>query len=96
MQSNLEQQILRLRESIGNHNRLYFVESNPEISDSEYDLLMTQLRRLESQHPEFHDSNSPSQRVGAEPIKAFRQVDHRLPMLSLANAFNDEEFASWV
>ncbi|MEE2884694.1 MAG: NAD-dependent DNA ligase LigA [Chloroflexota bacterium] len=96
MQSNLEQQILRLRESIGNHNRLYFVESNPEISDSEYDLLMTQLRRLESQHPEFHDSNSPSQRVGAEPIKAFRQVDHRLPMLSLANAFNDEEFASWA
>lgn len=96
MESNLQQQILRLRESIVHHNRLYFVESNPEISDSEYDLLMAELRRLESQHPEFHDPNSPTQRVGAEPIKHFLQVAHRLPMLSLANAFNNEEFVSWA
>ena len=96
MESNLQQQILRLRESIVHHNRLYFVESNPEISDSEYDLLMAELRRLESQHPEFHDPNSPTQRVGAEPIKHFLQLAHRLPMLSLANAFNNEEFVSWA
>ncbi|MCZ6560828.1 MAG: NAD-dependent DNA ligase LigA, partial [Gammaproteobacteria bacterium] len=81
----------KLREQIRHHNHLYYVLDDPEISDARYDRLLLELDKLESDHPDLITSDSPTQRVGAEPIKAFAQVRHRLPMLSLANAFDENE-----
>jgi DNA ligase (NAD+) len=71
------------------------VLDDPEISDGEYDLLMRQLRTLETQHPEFVISDSPTQRVGAAPLEAFRTVVHEIPMLSLGNVFDHDGLQAW-
>jgi DNA ligase (NAD+) len=81
----------RLREEIEYHNHRYYVLDQPEISDAEYDRLMKELERLEEQYPELHSPNSPTQRVGAPPLEAFEIVRHTIPMLSLANAFDESE-----
>ena len=78
-----------LRKSLARHNRLYYVEDAPEITDAEYDRLFTELQRLEVEHPELAAPDSPSQRVGAPPLAEFAEVRHRTPMLSLGNAFED-------
>ena len=83
--------IARLREQIDHHNHLYYVLDAPEIPDSEYDRLMRELQALEQQHPQLVTPDSPTQRVGALPLQAFEEVEHRIPMLSLDNAFSDEE-----
>lgn len=85
----------QLREEINRHNRLYYVHDRPEISDADYDLLMRELRALEEQYPELVTPDSPTHRVGAPPAEGFTEVQHPVPMLSLSNAFNDEELRAW-
>jgi len=80
-----------LREEIRKHNYYYYVLDSPIISDAEYDKLMRELQELEERFPELRDPTSPTQQVGAPPLSEFRQVRHTLPMLSLANAFNEDE-----
>lgn len=85
---NEQQRIVQLREELHRHNRLYYVENAPEISDREFDAMMCELQELEVKHPEMYDPNSPSQRVGSDISVEFSQVRHRYPMLSLANTYN--------
>jgi DNA ligase (NAD+) len=79
-----------LRLEIERHNHLYYVQDAPEITDAEYDRLFAELTRLEAEHPELAGTDSPTQRVGAAPLPEFPEVRHRQPMLSLANAFDEE------
>lgn len=80
-----------LRSEINFHNRQYYVYDDPRIPDAEYDRLMRELQELESAFPELITADSPSQRVGGEPLEGFEEVVHRVPMLSLDNAFSEEE-----
>jgi len=84
-----------LRKEINHHNYLYHVQDAPEISDSEYDALMHELRDLEARFPEFISPDSPSQRVGAVPVEALGIIVHQNPLLSLADVGNDEELDAW-
>src|SRR5947199_7084698 len=84
-----------LRREIDRHNRLYYVEAKPEISDREFDRLLEELRALQSQHPELITPDSPTQRVGGEPIGGFRTVVHREPMLSIDNTYNPDQLREW-
>lgn len=86
-----QERIEELRKRINHHNYLYYVLDAPAISDAEYDRLMRELQSLETAHPEWVTSDSPTQRVGAKPSQAFAQIRHDVPMLSLENAFNDDE-----
>lgn len=88
-------EIRQLREEINRHNHLYHVLDAPEISDADYDRLMRRLLELEEQHPELVAPDSPSQRVGAPPLAAFGTVTHRVSMLSLSNAFSDDELRTF-
>lgn len=81
----------RLRREIGRHDRLYFVDHAPEISDPQYDALVRELKELEQQHPELVTPDSPTQRVGERPLEGFRQVRHRVPMLSIDNTYSPAE-----
>jgi DNA ligase (NAD+) len=81
----------KLRDAIHHHDYLYYSLDAPEVPDAEYDRLMRELTVLEAEHPELRSADSPTQRVGGAPLPAFGQVKHRLPMLSLDNAFTDEE-----
>ncbi len=85
----------KLRRAIERHNRLYYVDAAPEISDAEYDRLFQELVKLEAEHPALQTPDSPTQRVGAAPSTAFAEVTHRVPMLSLANGFDDEDVAAF-
>ncbi|MDX2464940.1 MAG: NAD-dependent DNA ligase LigA [Porticoccus sp.] len=80
-----------LRQQLNHHNHLYYVLDDPSVPDVEYDRLMRKLQQLESEYPSLKTADSPTQRVGGEPLKAFNSVVHEVPMLSLDNAFNDEE-----
>lgn len=93
--SDVKLQIKKLRDEISHHNYLYYVEDNPEIPDAEYDRLLRQLQQLESENPGLITPDSPTQRVGAEPIKSFGQVEHKIAMLSLDNAFSDDEVSDF-
>lgn len=88
-------QVNDLREKINHHNYRYYVLDDPEIPDSEFDKLFRQLQVLEEKHPELITPESPTQRVGAPPVKAFGEVRHKVPMLSLSNAFEEDELASF-
>ncbi len=85
----------KLRETIRAHNRYYYINDHPTIPDSEYDRLFRELQQLETEHPELRTADSPTQRVGAEPLKSFNEIKHVIPMLSLANAFTDEELIAF-
>jgi len=87
----LRKKVEKLREEIEYHNYRYYVLDQPEISDAQYDRLMRELERLEGQHPELRTPNSPTRRVGAPPLEEFEIVKHTVPMLSLANAFDETE-----
>ncbi len=89
------QSIDKLRTEINRHNYRYYVLDSPEVSDAEYDALMQELRELEETYPQLRTADSPTQRVGAAPVAAFGVVEHREPLLSLANAFTYEELAAW-
>ena len=80
-----------LRKLVERHNELYYVRDAPEISDAEYDALFQELQRLEEAYPELRTPDSPTQRVGGAPLPEFSEVRHRTPMLSIANAFDEEE-----
>lgn len=80
-----------LRDLIRHHNYRYHVLDDPEVPDAEYDRLMQQLQELEQEYPDFVTADSPTQRVGAEPMQGFQSVQHRVPMLSLENAFSADE-----
>ena len=87
--------ITELRDRLDYHNHRYYVLDAPEISDAQYDELMRELRSIEAEHPELVTPDSPTQRVGAEPLEGFTQAEHPVPLLSLGNAFDDEEFMAW-
>src|SRR5688572_23002854 len=89
------QKAAELRKQIDHHNYLYYVEASPEISDQEFDRLLRQLEELEKAHPELVTPDSPTQRVGGQPIDSFRTVTHRVPMLSIDNTFNAAELREW-
>src|SRR5438309_1505023 len=89
--SKIQQRVDELRRLLEHHNRLYYVEAKPEISDREYDKLLDELKQLEAEHPELATPDSPTQRVGGQPIEGFRTVQHREPMLSIDNTYNAEE-----
>ena len=89
------QEIDQLRAEVERHNRLYYVDAAPEISDHEFDQLLRRLQELEAAHPEHFDANSPTQRVGGAPIDRFKTVVHDPPMLSIENAYNVEELREW-
>jgi DNA ligase (NAD+) len=84
-----------LREQVRYHNRRYHIEDAPEISDAEYDALYAELENLEAEHPELVTPDSPTQRVGGEPLEGFDEVRHAIPMLSLANARKTEDLREW-
>ncbi|NBX79435.1 MAG: NAD-dependent DNA ligase LigA [Flavobacteriales bacterium] len=90
-----QQEIARLTEQINHHNHLYYVESNPEISDYDFDVLLKQLQDLEVAFPQFASPNSPTKRVGGDITKKFESVTHRFPMLSLSNTYSEEEIMDW-
>ena len=94
--TNIQTQIDNLRKTLRQYEYEYHVLDNPTVPDSEYDRLFHQLKTLELEHPEFLTSDSPTQRVGAKPLSGFSQIRHEIPMLSLDNAFSDEEFNAFV
>ncbi len=85
-----------LREQINHHNYRYYVLDDPEVPDAEYDRLFRELQALEEKYPALVSSDSPTQRVGAQPLAAFDEVQHVVPMLSLGNAFNDEDVLAFA
>ena len=84
-----------LRAQLEHHNRRYYELDDPEIGDDEYDALLNELREIEERNPELRTPDSPTQRVGARPLERFEQVEHAEPMLSLANARNEDELRAW-
>ena len=90
-----KERILQLRRQLHEHNYRYYVLNRPTIGDMEFDMMMHELQELEARHPELADPNSPTQRVGSDLNKEFRQVEHRYPMLSLANTYNEHDVADW-
>lgn len=91
MEESLPQHVLDLHRQLNQYSYEYYVEDNPSVPDSEYDRLMNELIALEKAHPEWITPDSPTQRVGGEPLKAFRKVTHDVPMLSLGDVFSEEE-----
>jgi DNA ligase (NAD+) len=91
----LQERTEDLRRQINYHNYRYYVLDSPEVADAEYDRLMQELRAIEAEHPELQSPESPTQRVGAGPAEQFAVVQHRVPMLSLANAFSADALRAW-
>jgi len=89
------ERILKIRKELSNHNYRYYVLSDPIISDSEYDILLRELEELETAHPELITFDSPTQRIGAAPLKEFGTIQHTVPMQSLSNAMNYEELLAF-
>ncbi|QDT43024.1 DNA ligase [Gimesia alba] len=87
---SVQKEIEELRKQLEHHNRLYYLQAKPEISDREFDRLMKRLEKLESEHPEYDSPDSPTRKVGGAPIEGFQTVPHRLPMLSIDNIFEQE------
>src|SRR3982751_70431 len=87
--------VAELRGEIEKHNRLYYEEAAPVISDREYDHLYAELGDLETKFPDLVTADSPTQRVGGKPLEAFGQIQHRTPMLSLDNTYSEEEVAEF-
>ena len=92
----LQAKLETLRNTLRRYEYEYHVLDNPSVPDSEYDRLFHQLKALELEHPDLLTADSPTQRVGAKPLAGFRQIRHEMPMLSLDNAFSDEEFYAFV
>ncbi len=91
----LEHELQELRDQLRHHEYLYYVEDSPELTDAQYDALMNKLKKLEAEHPELVTPDSPSQRVGGKPKEGFAKVAHSRQMLSLDNAYNEEELRAW-
>ena len=95
MTAAAQARIAALRAAIRGHDRKYYVEAAPEISDREYDRLIDELRSLEAKHPELVTPDSPSQRVGDEPVPDLQSVRHRVPMMSIDNTYGADDLAAW-
>jgi DNA ligase (NAD+) len=95
MAASARKRVEQLREQIQFHEHRYYVLDDPEISDAKYDLLVNELKQLEKEHPELITPDSPTQRVGGRPREGFVKVEHSSPMLSLDNAYNEEELRDW-
>lgn len=92
MSSNsVKERIDLLRKELHRHNYLYYVKASPEINDFQFDILMQELEELEKRNPEYKDDNSPTCRVGSDISSGFEQIEHKIPMLSLGNTYNEEE-----
>jgi DNA ligase (NAD+) len=89
MSANVREEIESLCRDLERHNRLYYVEARPEISDLEYDQLMKRLEALETEHPELASPDSPTQKVGGTPIDGFSTIEHRVPMISIDNVYDE-------
>ena len=92
---NVDRRAAELHREINHHNYRYYVLDDPDVTDAEHDRLMTELRRLEQEYPHLVTPASPTQRVGAAPADGFSQVRHSRPMLSLSNAFDDDDLQAW-
>lgn len=92
---NIQDTINTLRKELNDHNYRYYVLDDPIISDAEYDHLLRELQALEKEHPEYIAADSPTQRVGAQPLEAFGTIEHRIPMMSLANAMSTDEILAF-
>src|SRR5436305_9262365 len=92
---NVVKEIAELRSELGRHNRLYYLDAAPEISDRDYDRLMARLVELEAKHPELITPESPSRRVGGAPLAEFATVAHSVPMLSIDNTYSYDEVREW-
>ncbi len=90
-----KQRVEQLRREIGEHDHAYYVLAQPQISDLQYDRLMDELRRLEQEHPELLTADSPTQRIGDQPVEHLRQVEHSVPMLSIDNTYSREELKAY-
>ncbi|MCC6700471.1 MAG: NAD-dependent DNA ligase LigA [Fluviicola sp.] len=95
MSQAVQERIAFLTEELNKHNHLYYVESNPIISDFDFDMLLKELQDLEAKHPEYASELSPTKRVGGDITKKFQSVVHRYPMLSLSNSYSEEEIVEW-
>jgi DNA ligase (NAD+) len=93
--TQVTERIEQLRAQLNHHNYRYYVLDDPEISDTEYDTLMRELKQMEAEYPSLLTPDSPTQRVGATPVEAFGVVEHPLPLLSLGNVFDREELEGW-
>src|SRR6185437_6614217 len=91
----IQQKIDSLRDVIRHHEYLYYVLDAPELPDADFDHLMQELKKLEAAHPELITPDSPTQRVGGKPREGFVKVEHSRPMLSLDNAYNEQELRDW-
>ncbi|GAB3038418.1 NAD-dependent DNA ligase LigA [Bowmanella dokdonensis] len=95
MQTAITERLAQLRTQLNDYNYQYYVLDDPSVPDAEYDRLMQELKALESQHPDLISPDSPTQKVGGEPVSAFGEVEHEVPMLSLDNAFDQDEFRAF-
>jgi DNA ligase (NAD+) len=93
---SVEERAAELKSRLEYHNHRYYVLDDPEVGDDVYDGLLDELRKLEAEHPELVTPDSPTQRVGAEPVSKLTKVSHPQPMFSLANARTEEELRAWV
>src|SRR5262245_45122768 len=96
MAKSVEQRVAELRDEIREHDRRYYVDAAPTISDREYDRLLAELRELETANPKLITSDSPTQRVGGEPIEGFRTVGHSRPMFSIDNTYDAADLRNWA
>src|SRR5713101_6004564 len=90
-----EERLRELRDTIRRHEERYYIHNDPEISDEEFDRLLHELEQLEADHPDLITIDSPTQRVAGRPVEGFETVDHLMPMLSLDNAYNEEELRAF-
>ena len=90
-----KERIEELRRLLHEYNIRYYIYNDPIITDLEFDSLMNELQKLEQRHPELYDANSPTQRVGSDLNGNFEQVEHKYPMLSLSNTYNEQDVAAW-
>ena len=94
--ASVKAEIEHLRKEIEYHNRLYYIENSPEIDDYTFDQLLKKLEKLEEEHPEFEDPNSPTKRIGGDITKKFETVAHDYPMMSLSNSYSKEEITEFI
>ena len=92
---DVDKEVAELRSELNRHNYLYYVEAKPEISDREFDRMMNRLTELEAAHPELVSTDSPTQRVGGQPLEGFATVRHAVPMLSIDNTYSYDELREW-
>src|SRR6516165_830396 len=92
---SVEERARALRAAIRHHEERYYIHNDPEVSDEEFDRLLHELERLEAEHPDLVTADSPTQRVAGRPIEGFPTVEHLVPMLSLDNAYNEDELRAF-